>query len=276
VPGQLQRRIVATGPDRHQYVSFAGAEERWISRLGQLRDIVRQELVAAQLGEVIGGGDRILDVGCGQGTQALILARAGHDVTGLDPSEDLLGRFEEQLSSEPAEVRGRVHVVRGFGEAAAELTPGPFDVVLCHGVLMYLANIREMLGALSRVAASEAVLSLLVRNGLAPAMRPGLLGQWDEAMAAFDSQDYVNRLGLRARMHTPADLDTALAPFGWRLETWFGVRVFTDHLEEAAPTKTELAQIVAAELEAGRRDPYRQVAAFLHLIYRRREFSTLR
>jgi hypothetical protein len=130
-----------------------------------------------------------------------------------------------------------------------------------------------MLGALTQVAARQAVLSLLVRNGLAPAMRPGLLGQWGEAMAAFDHQDYVNRLGLSARMHTPVALDSVLDPLGWHLDKWFGVRVLTDHLDEDAPSEVELARIMAVEQEAGRRDPYRQVAAFLHLIYRRPEPS---
>jgi S-adenosylmethionine-dependent methyltransferase len=250
-------------------VSFAGAEERWISRLGLLREVVRQQLVAVELREVLDERQRILDVGCGQGTQALLLARAGHEVTGLDPSDELLTLFDEQLTDEPAEVRERVRLVRGYGEAAPELTPGPFDVVLCHSVLMYLDSTEEMLGALSDVAGHRAVLSLLVRNGLAPAMRPGLMQKWDDAMAAFDSSEYVNRLGVRARMDTPAGLNSTLGPLGWQLDRWFGVRVLSDHLDEETPPFAELDAIIAAEQEAGRRDPYRQVAALLHLIYRR-------
>jgi chemotaxis methyl-accepting protein methylase len=42
--------------------------------------------------------------------------------------------------------------VKGIGEAPPELTPGPFDVVFCNGVLMYCDNASEMLGALTQVA----------------------------------------------------------------------------------------------------------------------------
>lgn len=256
-------------------MTFVGAEERWLDKVGRLRDVVRQRLVAAQLRDVLGGRDdlRILDVGCGQGTQALTLARAGHRLTGLDPASRLLKEFAAALAREPVDIRERVRLVVGTGEQAADLALGPFDAVLCHGVLMYLddGEVARLVAAVTEVTAPAGVLSLLVRNGLAPAMRPGLLGDWDTAMSAFESRSYVNRLGVRARTHTPAALESALRPLGWQPQAWFGVRVFTDHLDGEAPTGKELDRLLDAEREAGRRDPYRQVSALLHLIYVRND-----
>lgn len=244
---------------------------QWIARQGRLSNVVRQHLVASQLAELAADAPlRVLDAGCGQGTQALLLARAGNAVTGLDPSPDLLAEFRAALAAEPADVRARVRLVAGTGTDAPQRTPGPFDLVCCHGVLMYLDDPGPILAALSAVAAPGARMSLLVRNGLATAMRAGLRGDAAGALAAFDRLDYVNRLGIAARAHTPAQLDGVLAPLGWRAERWFGVRVFSDHRDE--PTTTpgpELDALLAAEREAGRRDPYRQVAALLHLVYTR-------
>lgn len=253
---------------------FEAGVQNWIGVLGRLRDLVRQQVLAAQLSglpQLAGRPARVLDVGCGQGTQALYLARAGHEVTGIDSSAELLARFGQALAGEPAEIAGRVRLIHGPGEQAAALVTSGFDVVLCHGVLMYLDDITPMLASLARVAAPDGVISLLVRNGLAPAMRDGLRRDWQAALAAFDSKDYVNRLGLAAHAHVPADIDRVMLPLGWQRHSWFGVRIFTDHLDEPAPRPGELADLLAAEQEAGRRDPYRRVAALLHLVYARSE-----
>jgi len=252
---------------------FGAAVPAWLRGLGRLRDVVRQEVLRGQLAGLpqLAAPARVLDVGCGQGTQALYLARAGHQVTGLDPAAELLGRFAADLSAEPAQVTARVRLVEGSGERAAELTSGPFDLVACHGVLMYLADPGPLLRALTAVAAPGAAISLLVRNGLALAMRPGLRGDGPGALAAFGGREYVNRLGLTARAHAPADVDRLMGPLGWQRTGWFGVRVFTDHRSEPAPAAAELAPLLAAEAQAGRQDPYRRVAALLHLVYGRLE-----
>jgi S-adenosylmethionine-dependent methyltransferase len=79
-------------------VGFAAGEEEWRAHLGTLRQVVRQEIVARQVAECL--PDRparhVLDIGCGQGTQALLLARRGHVVTGLDSSAQLLDDFERR------------------------------------------------------------------------------------------------------------------------------------------------------------------------------------
>ena len=250
---------------------FAAGEEQWRARLGTLRQVVRQELVARQVAAHLPDlpARRVLDVGCGQGTQALLLARRGHRVTGLDSSVPLLGDFRAALAAEPAPVRDRVRLVQGDAEAAAALfAPSSFDAVLCHGVLMYFPDPGPLLDAIARVAAPGGVVSLLVRNGDALAMRPGLLGDWDGAGQAFDGDGYRNRIGVSARADRLDDLTAALAARQLAVTRWYGVRVFTDTAASDAPLPgpAALDALLRAEEQAGRTDPYRHVAALLHLV----------
>jgi S-adenosylmethionine-dependent methyltransferase len=261
-------------------VGFAAGEEQWRARLGTLRQTVRQELVARQLAAHLPDlpPRRVLDVGCGQGTQALLLARRGHRVTGLDSSVQLLGDFRAALAAKPVEVGDRVSLVHGQAEAIGELfAPASFDVVLCQGVLMYFADPDPLLDALAQVVAPGGIVSVLVRNGDALAMRPGLLGDWDSAGKAFDGAGYQNRLGLDARADRLEDLTAALARRHLPVSRWYGVRVFTDIAASDAqlPDKATLEEIVRLEERAGRTDPYRHVAALLHLIAVRGDESSV-
>ena len=253
--------------------AFTAGEQNWRARLGKLRDVVRQELVARQLErELPPAPVRIIDLGCGQGTQALRLARRGYHVTGVDSSADLLAQFERDLAAEPAGVRGRVRVERGLIEDYAERAGvSRCPVVLCHGVLMYTADPAPVLRAIAALAAPGGVVSLLVRNGDALAMRPGLLGDWAACAQAFGSEVYQNRIGVTARADRLADLTGRLADHGLRITAWYGIRVFTDTAPGDAEPPPDLPALLDCEERAGRTDPYRQVAALLHVIARRGE-----
>ena len=290
---------------------FSPVAAGWLSQLGTLRQTVRQELVARQLAAHLPALDacpdtdtpglartaeevaaesagtapaaataagvrrvRVLDLGCGQGTQALRLARAGYAVTGLDGSEAMLADFARALDAEDEAVRARVALVRGeVTEAADRFGPSAFEVVLCHGVLMYLADPGPLLDAVARVLVPGGLLSLLVRNGDATALRPGFAGDWAVAAAAFDGSGYRNRLGVDARADRREELTAQLAGRGLDVEAWYGVRVLTDYAADDAPVPAdpdELALLLACEERAGRTDPYRAIAALTHLMARRR------
>ncbi|MET9775982.1 methyltransferase domain-containing protein [Streptomyces sp. NPDC006367] len=221
---------------------------------------------------------RVLDVGMGRGTQALRLARAGHQVTGLERDATMIAVAREALAGQPEGIRERMRIIEGDGrDTGVHFLPGSFDVVLCHGVLMYVEEPDPLLAGLARMLAPGGLLSLLVRNGDALALRPGLRGDWAGALAAFDTTaclphsrtdsngETPTRLGVDVRADRLATLTARLAGIGAPLHTWYGVRVFTDTAPDGAAAPEDLETLLAVEERAGRTDPYRGVAALLHL-----------
>lgn len=253
---------------------FAAGEGQWRARLSTLRQVVRQELVSRQLAAHLPDvpARRILDVGCGQGTQLLHLARRGHLLTGLDSSATLLEDLQRTLDAESRDIRERVRLIHGDAERAMDLlAPASFDGVLCHGVLMYFSDPDPLLHALARVVAPGGLVSLLVRNGDALALRAGLRGDWAAARDAFDGTAYLNRIGVQARADRLHELTASLTGHRMSVLTWYGVRLFTDLAgdEAAVPDPEQLSMLLACEERAGRTDPYRRVAALLHVIAER-------
>jgi S-adenosylmethionine-dependent methyltransferase len=234
-----------------------------------LRGALRHALVArALITHLPRSPQRILDVGGGAGHQAIGLARAGHQVTILDPDEAMLDTARTRLAREPDDLQTRVCLVEGAGEEAVEITGGGFDAVCCHGVLMYLDNPDPLLRALVASVRPGALISILAKNAAALAMRPGIEGRWAEALDVLDATVETGGLGVATRADSVATITSALAGEGASTLAWYGVRVFTDHLRDA-PVGPDFDHICDLEWAAGARDPYRQVGRLFHLIAQR-------
>lgn len=211
----------------------------------------------------------VLDVGGGAGHQSFPLAQAGYEVTLLDPSPAMLEKAGQRLERLPEEVRRRVTLVRAGGENAVEAVNGRrFGGVLCHGVLGYLDHPEPMLDQLCRSAEAGGVVSIMAGNARAGAVRPAMERRWEDALAAFDSRSEIGVLGLPTRADTVEELGEQLRERGVEPQRWYGVWLFVDWLEfggaELDPADAE--RVAAVELEAGRRDPYRQLSRVFHLV----------
>jgi SAM-dependent methyltransferase len=260
--------------------SFLAGRAPWLARQGLLRNVVRQELVARQLGVHLpaSASATVLDVGAGQGTQALRLARAGFDVVAVEPDAAMREAFDAALRQESPDVRDRVHIEVGrLGDLPPAAMQRSFNVVCCHGVLMYLDAARPAVVELCSRVAPGGVLSLVARNADAMALRPGLRRDWVAVQRLLDSAagphpSYLNELGVPARADRLEELASLVAGQRMHVEAWYGIRVLTDSAEVDEPVPddaAELAALLDAEERVGRTDPYRRVATLLHVVGRR-------
>lgn len=87
---------------------------------------------------------RVLDVGCGQGRDALFIARLGHRVVGVDFAANGIRDMTKAAAAEDLSVEGIVADITAFAP------PGIFDVVLIDRTL-HMLDEQPRLGALKRL-----------------------------------------------------------------------------------------------------------------------------
>lgn len=268
-PGSVARRQdgrVSTGEPEDRWADLA--DQFLDGHYGSLRGQVRTHVIHQHLcAHLSAPPARIIDVGGGAGNQSFPLARLGYQVIILDPSESMLERAAKRLVAEAPEVASRVKLVRSDGESAVSAVGGEhFDGVLCHGVLMYLDDPNELVAQLCELASPGGVVSIVAKNVNVMAMRPALAGDWAGALAAFDADRQVNGLGVDTRGDSISGLSDLLVEHGVDPIVWYGVRLFTDGWAPDRPTTDPDDLVLQVELEASRRDPYRQLSRLFHLL----------
>lgn len=144
--------------DHYSYTVYADPatartfdEERFGGPIGDLVARGQASVLTAFLGPV--EARSILDVGTGTGRAALLLARAGANVTGVDASEEMLALARERSA------RQAVHVNFQTGDAhALDFPDRSFDCAVSLRVLMHTPRWQVCVDELCRVAKELVVL----------------------------------------------------------------------------------------------------------------------
>jgi 2-polyprenyl-3-methyl-5-hydroxy-6-metoxy-1,4-benzoquinol methylase len=143
-------------------------------------------------------GERVLDVGCGDGTLAGELAAMGAEVVGIDVAEEPLRRARERHPG--------LELALVDGEGPWELADGSFDVVWAGEVIEHVADTAAWLSEVRRVLRSGG--SLLLST---PAHgRLALLGL---ALSGRTFAAHFDPLGEHLRFYTRATLTGLLEGF---------------------------------------------------------------
>lgn len=237
---------------------------------GSARGEVRRALLDRHVRDHAPDGPlRVLDVGAGGGNVSIPWAQRGHAVTLVDFSPDMLAEAGRRATA--AGVADRVEVIEGDLMDLDTLIPaGSFDVVMLHGVIMYLDQPEEAIARLATAAAPGGVISVLAKHRDTLAMRYGMERDWKTALTAFDASTEVNRLGFETRADTVGDVERWFEASGLAPLAWYGVRLFTEHWgadEQADPEDWDA--LLEAEYQASRRDPYRSLARLIHVLGRK-------
>ncbi|WP_235826368.1 methyltransferase domain-containing protein [Candidatus Frankia alpina] len=273
-PAAREPRVLAVvdGSDTADYVDAAD----YVAHTATLRGVIRQRLVTrALIGHLPPAPARLLDIGGGNGVQALEFARRGYNVTVCEPDPRMLAETRRGLADAPESVRRRVELVRGDGRDAVHLVGTGWDATFCHGVIMFVPEPAPLLNVLVELTRPGGIISVVGKNGPALALRAGLQGRWRDTTALLGEPRAVGaaRPGRQPAVQLPPGDDPAnvaaiLTAAGTRSLAWYGIRTFTDHLG-GIPPGSDVDAVVDAEWAAGARDPYRGIARLIHHVHRR-------
>lgn len=162
-------------------------------------------------------GRRLLEVGCGIGTDLVRFAQGGAIVTGVDLSETAI-----ELAEKNFQLHGvTAHDLRVANAEALPYPDDSFDVVYGHGVVQYTSDPARLIRECARVLrpGGEAIFMVYNRvswlNGLskimnvplehedAPVLRKFSIGEFAELLKPFtDVRIVPERFPVKSRLHT--------------------------------------------------------------------------
>ncbi|MEN0128899.1 MAG: methyltransferase domain-containing protein [Brevundimonas sp.] len=248
-----------TAFDEHLDAWQAWQQAPW----GRIRYRVAAETLARTVTSLGGGSLRVLDVGGGDGSDAAPLAAAGHAVTVLDQSADLLAQ---------AAARG-LDTVHGDVETLGSLGLGLFDLVLCHNVVQYLPSTSELVDALARAVHERGAISLMAPSPpaelLAAAIRRADLAEADALLDATTIRTQTFDHEVR-RVSAEEAID-ALSSAGFTDATRYGIRCVTDYIadDDRKSDPGFYAELEALELRLCDREPFLRTARIWQVVARR-------
>jgi SAM-dependent methyltransferase len=192
--------------DHYSYTVYADPQtartfddRRFGGPIGELVAETQAAVIVRMAGEV--RGRAILDVGTGTGRAALLLAKAGAVVTGVDPSEQMLA-----VARERAKTQGQTITFRCGDTHSLEFIDRAFETVVSLRVLMHSPRWREALAEMCRVASRRLIVDY-------PSSRS--VAFWQSAVRRM-----IAPLGVRTepyRVFSDADVTAALASCGFRV-----------------------------------------------------------
>ncbi|UJF24383.1 methyltransferase domain-containing protein [Suttonella sp. R2A3] len=227
---------------------------------GQIRLAVLQRDLAA-----LRDGDRrlrVLDIGGGAGHMALWFLSAGHEVTLIDSSEELLS--EARTMAEAAGVSEQLTVRRGDA-LNADTYPEQldFDVVCCHAVLEWVSDGAGLLAQCYRALADDGVLSLMYYNYDALNFIQHVFANFEYLADGLHSANAAKLTPKYPRKQT--EVVHWLESLGFAdAQCISGVRCFYDYMKPRDRERQPLDDIIAHELTMSQQACYLPVARYIH------------
>jgi S-adenosylmethionine-dependent methyltransferase len=238
---------------------------------GRLRYTIAAANLARHLDEALPGGvpGKVLDVAGGNGVEAVRFATAGHRVTLVDYSAQMLAAARELARK--AGVSDRVTIVESdVAKLADQVAAADHDVVLCHNLLPYVTDVPGTLQTCLDALRPGGVLSIICGNAYSEPLRVAVREQ--DPSAALEALDSPVRMtktfGAPMMPRTADEISQHLTELGARVAGHYGIRSVCDYMadDERKYDASFYAELERLELALSDRMPYKLTARLFHLV----------
>lgn len=206
----------------------------------------------------------ILDAGGGEGQFSRALARLGHRVTLWDLSAEMVRRAQAQVEAE-----GLADVMTCRQGSVQDLPPDGHDLVLFHAVLEWVADPFAVLQQVMAQVREGGTLSVMFYNRHSTIFRSVLRGFLRKILDGD-----IRGKGKGLTPISPLEPDEVLGwlqAAGFQIQVRSGIRVFHDYLHHDVRNKVDEQELLALEADYSRREPYRSLARYYHVVAHKKE-----
>ncbi len=204
------------------------------------------------------GGLTVLDSVGGAGRMSVALAKLGNQVTLLEPSIEMLEKAQILAAYENVGDIQFVHQpLQDFQDAQ------PFDVILNHAVLEWLASPKQALERLATLLKPNGYLSLMFHNRNAAIFKQTIAGNFEFALQADDSSfDSIWYQSTRPLL--PQTVKEWLLELKFNIISKSGIRIFHDFVPE--DKRQNLEQLLKVEKHLRKQEPFASLAQHIHFV----------
>lgn len=247
---------------------FDRVGDEFVAYYDTVRGHVREEVTRRNLLPYLGTGVQfqIADVGGGDGRDAVWLAERGHEVTLVDPSEEMIEKAQQRVAATGLEEK--VEVIYGDPEEKLADRERQYDFALSHGVMMYLDEPRAHLQLLARVVKRRGTVSVLTKGKHGSVTRLLNKGDTRAAQQLMQTNRLINNLGVDVQAVDIATVRQLVVGSPLNINDWYGVRVATDADRRAVTSvdQSEMKHIVDLEHDLSRNQSTKGMGQMLHFI----------
>lgn len=249
--------------------NFDGLSHYFNDRIyGTLKGQLRLKMLDLDLAHLFEGSTplNIIDVGGGMGQFSSVLASIGHQLTLTDISQDML----EQAKKNYAQLGNKSsQFICAPLQSLPNMIQAPFDLVLNHAVLEWLAEPFSAIDDLFKLCKPGGHISLMFYNRHTLVWRNLMNGSWQRANNT-SFHHHKNQLMPQSPLDPKAVIEKT-QQLGLKLISYRGIRCVHDHMPKNIRDTKSLENFIEIESKLGLQEPYRDLGRYIHLVLQKIE-----